>query len=375
MKNASEQYPLKDADPAKETSSKTKLHRRPGQFRISTLISWTTVVIIMLLSCGAESLYDDNGAISFSRDLRQISFMILIAGLFLFPALTCIPSLIDKLIDQRHGLEFGVLTDFWMTICVSLHSVISIMLATVAFLPEWKGEKGGAWYYYLLDDSAGLTLWPIYIVGAVLFAVGLWKPKYAKRSPAVLLGVLTNAAISFWYVFAVLFLNFASGPLGIVVVPAACGVCYAIYAALILKHQNFQPIFANFKALIVGWIAFLMASISLKIPLAIRFYEKLPDDRPEGCFVVTAATKGHPWFVGSWFDKPRSRTLNDQLVTFWNFESLLKKSLPRFHRGLRAVYNRIGPLVARQIRFRWQADLTYCLLKPLEWFARLCLKT
>lgn len=44
---------------------------------------------------------------------------------------------------------------------------------------------------------------------------------------------------------------------------------------------------------------------------------------------------------------------------------------PRFHRGLRGVYNRAGPVAAGWIGGRCRADLAYLALKPLEWLARL----
>ena len=34
---------------------------------------------------------------------------------------------------------------------------------------------------------------------------------------------------------------------------------------------------------------------------------------------------------------------------------------------MRSIYNRLGPVLARLIVFRWQADLVYLLLTPAEW--------
>jgi len=260
-----------------------------------------------------------------------------------------------------------------MTIALAVYSVLSLMLATIGFNPEWKGSKGMSWARYLLDDWAGMTLWPIYAVGAVSLIVGLWNPQKAQRSPIIFLSVVTNVAISCWYVYAVLFLSFTNNAddKTVWIVPGSCAVGYALYARLIWKEREYElPIWSHFKKQFFGWIAFLGAAIAIKIPLAIRFYESLPDEPPEGCFIVTAATRGHPRWVGSWYDESQMRILNRQLMTFWGFENWLKKSFPRFHRWLRKIYNRVGPVVARQIRFRWQADMVYLLLKPLEWAAR-----
>ncbi|MCA9430425.1 MAG: hypothetical protein KC940_07955, partial [Candidatus Omnitrophica bacterium] len=66
--------------------------------------------------------------------------------------------------------------------------------------------------------------------------------------------------------------------------------------------------------------------------------------------------------------------VNQQLLTLKEFEVRLMKSAPRFHAGLRVVYNRVGPLGARMIRPKLLADLAYFALKPVEWVARLSTK-
>ena len=86
------------------------------------------------------------------------------------------------------------------------------------------------------------------------------------------------------------------------------------------------------------------------------------------------ATKGHQNVVHTWFDAEGERLLNQQLLTFWKFEHLLKQQTPKFHGAIRRIYNQIGPVVAKLIVFRWQADLVYLLLKPAEWIIRFGLR-
>ena len=114
-----------------------------------------------------------------------------------------------------------------------------------------------------------------------------------------------------------------------------------------------------------GWIGTLLA----KIRLAQAQYEALPNAPPQECFIVTAATRGHRRWVGSWFDPQRERLVNRQLLRLWRFEALLRSRLPRVHALLRRVYNRVGPPIARAINAPWRADLVYLLLKPLELLA------
>ena len=200
-------------------------------------------------------------------------------------------------------------------------------------------------------------------------------PYAAKRSIVLFFGPAICAVISFWYTFAVLCLNFTPNSTFFAIVPGGTGICYALYCALIWKNREFT--LADFKASWLGipvWIVGLLVSIGIKIPLAMKIYDDLPDEMPDHCFVVTAATKGHRNVVHTWFDVEGDRLLNQQLLTFWKFEHLLKQQTPKFHGAIRQIYNRIGPVVAKLIVFRWQADLVYLLLKPAEWVVRLGLR-
>jgi len=40
---------------------------------------------------------------------------------------------------------------------------------------------------------------------------------------------------------------------------------------------------------------------------------------------------------------------------------------PRFHRAIRNFYDKYGYPISKLIRTAWLADLTYLIMKPLEW--------
>ena len=71
---------------------------RYGQFRISTMLSWTAVLAVTFTTVLSEG----HGEIS------EGTFVV---ALFLFPALTCIPFLVDQIIEPRRRgrnvLEFS----------------------------------------------------------------------------------------------------------------------------------------------------------------------------------------------------------------------------------------------------------------------------
>ncbi len=95
-------------------------------------------------------------------------------------------------------------------------------------------------------------------------------------------------------------------------------------------------------------------------------YENLPDTPINPCFIVTAAARGHSAVVGPIIEIAPARFANLQLVRFWTFESHWRRTHPASHAVARRIYGRIGPWVAARIRTRWQADLVYLALKPLE---------
>jgi hypothetical protein len=113
------------------------------------------------------------------------------------------------------------------------------------------------------------------------------------------------------------------------------------------------------------WLASWLWSRSL--------YASLPD-QPDGCFIVTAAGHGHAAFVGTHIEIERNghRVLvNQQLITFWQFENLWRNFAPRSHRIFRSGYNRVGPIIAARIKSPWLADFVYFAIKPLELIAKL----
>lgn len=109
-----------------------------------------------------------------------------------------------------------------------------------------------------------------------------------------------------------------------------------------------------------------------------RIYNALPDTPPHPCFVVGAAAHGHPKLVGRWTSVQADgqfRPINQQLLTFWEFESLWRQRSPQSPRFFRTAYNLTGPLIAGCIFSPWIADVVYLVLKPLEWAAHLALWT
>lgn len=351
--------------------SKPVFISKPFQFDIVTILAWTAVIAVQASVLQGANI---NG-------LQEFASAMLFGAIFFAPASTCIPALVSRLKQENgHRIEGG--SRVWFILLLGIYSMLSLMLATVGFEPEWKGSKGLHWFYYTLDKDVGMTLWPIYAIGIITLVLGIFQADRVVRKPIYLVVSATLSLISFWYVFAVLLLNFTATNANVSsassnssaklfwVVPGSVGICYFLYAWLLLKNRQYslRDVAKPFH-LFNGWVGALVVSVGIKYPMAVRYYAALPDEPPDQCFIVTAASRGHRGVVGTWYDPCESRWLNQQLLTFWNFEFWLMRTLPRLHRAMRFIYNRIAPYIARTVVFRWQADLIYVLLKPLEWCA------
>lgn len=87
-------------------------------------------------------------------------------------------------------------------------------------------------------------------------------------------------------------------------------------------------------------------------------------------YLCTVAAGGHPKLVKPLrFGKRHGHTIivNRQLCIANAFEELIAEKTPRFHKKLRHFYDTYGYPVAKHITNKWIADVTYLIMKPLEW--------
>ena len=98
----------------------------------------------------------------------------------------------------------------------------------------------------------------------------------------------------------------------------------------------------------------------------------------DGHYLCTVAVGGHPKLV-----KPtrygvrhgKRIVVNRQLCVANAFEQLIMERSPRLHRAVRSFYDTHGYPLSQKLTTPFRADVTYLLMKPLEWFFLLCLYT
>ena len=49
------------------------------------------------------------------------------------------------------------------------------------------------------------------------------------------------------------------------------------------------------------------------------------------------------------------------------FEQLIQEKTPKFHHFIRGIYDKYGYPISKHINTPIQADITYLIMKPLEW--------
>ncbi len=121
----------------------------------------------------------------------------------------------------------------------------------------------------------------------------------------------------------------------------------------------------------VLWTGAYAGAWRIAFHAAVDAYSQLPPPSSSGCYIATAAARGHEGFVGTQRIKSDAGEIcvNDQLRQLKAAEIALRCASPGFHRLCRRIYDRLGPPIARRLQSPWMADLAYCSLKPAEWMA------
>ena len=98
----------------------------------------------------------------------------------------------------------------------------------------------------------------------------------------------------------------------------------------------------------------------------------------QGHYLCTVAACGNPQLVKPlhWGIRGKQRIIvNRQLQIANAFEELIADLSPTLHRFIRKNYDHYGYDLSKKIKSRWASNLTYILMKPLEWGFLLCLYT
>jgi uncharacterized protein DUF6688 len=250
-------------------------------------------------------------------------------------------------------------------------SVFFIQLPVYAFFlsgfaaPNWKG----ACHYRWLDcfHLGKLALTPLVLWAcAAFYVIEILKPEKMYR-PLVVFGIINGAIVSsICFIFG-LVIHTSPDEKYLPFFPFFVAVIYSLVCIRAIRKSklDFKLYFFTLLGLIPFW--------AISIFWSIKHYFSLPDQPPpRTCFIVTAALHGHNSVVGPFMKNNCggvSRTVNHQLLTFWEFEKIWQHRSPQTHKVFRCIYNRIGPVISRRVTSPLAADIIYLLIKPFEFLA------
>ena len=265
----------------------------------------------------------------------------------------------------------GTRLQFLLAMVVSFFAVVLplfVFFVSAVLTPDSKSASSHGWIDCF--NTGKLTLSPIVLwATAALYAIEVVRVQNRLRV-WIVLGLFLGAIVSsLCLVFGLIYDG--SELWMFLLVPLYIAVWQALRAAQLIKAARIQPL--TYYLAVVGSLPFWVGGILWSR----RIYESLPEQSKD-CFVVTAATRGHPSVVGPFCEIPhagRLRRANRQLQTFWQFETRWRARAPRSHARFRRFYNRLGPVLARRIASPWLSDLVYVALKPAELLASLALRS
>lgn len=99
-------------------------------------------------------------------------------------------------------------------------------------------------------------------------------------------------------------------------------------------------------------------------------------DHNKGHYLCTVAASGNPNLVKPIRFGKRNGTIiivNRQLMIANAFEEMIQESLPKFHYIIRKYYDEYGYNISKKINTVHLSNITYILMKPLEWLFLICL--
>lgn len=211
--------------------------------------------------------------------------------------------------------------------------------------PDWKGACKYGWLDCFITGKLALT--PLVLLAtSALYALEIFRVEN-RAAPWIVVGIFLGAMVSsLCFVFGII--CFVTDDLKWwLLVPFYVAVWYSVRAVELIKaaRLGFQTYLISLACSLPFWLGSWLWSRSL--------YASLPDKAPDDCFIVTAAGRGHAAFVGRNIEierNGRSLLVNQQLLTFWQFENLWRNFAPHSHRIFRQGYNRVGPIIAARIK-------------------------
>jgi hypothetical protein len=222
------------------------------------------------------------------------------------------------------------------------------------------------------NPAVSLLAWMPLSVVVVAFILGLgWLFLYAWQKSVPLAGWIVLP----FFIFGIAFVHITI--IGNLYFSTAFALTsYTAMAFLILRYQQAERFrFSLLQLLgVFLWAGSYFGAWRISFRTMLEEYAALPSTAPSGCYVSSAAARGHRWLVRAESHQTARGDVvraNDQMRYLKAAELALASASPLGHRACRWLYDRYGRALAAALVHPLLADLAYLLLKPAEWFARI----
>ncbi len=234
------------------------------------------------------------------------------------------------------------------------------------------------WVVFVIALAGGANPFAAVSFAALLSLLAVFIPWIVGWGLALLLRKHGTPALSVLAVLILIVVLFLSGPVVLCCLLSATPWAVASYSAMAIyafRNSGVKRLRFSLAQLlgVVTWLAAYLGAWRTSVLWMLQEYAKLPTTPPEGCYVSTAAARGHRRLVGAEEYAARSGKVyrvNDQMRYLKAAELLLAALSPPAHRVCRQIYDLIGPKLAARLVHPLLADAAYLSLKPAEWLCR-----
>lgn len=269
----------------------------------------------------------------------------------------CLLLIDEARYSQLHFVRFGIYTGVLLALQYSVLTGLFLLNNSLESL-------------YLIV----LWIFPVFLPKIYRWLVKKWGAKPVNAVLAALVTVI--------FLISTLLMRSPLSPLVFVLVALTVAAPFwlflmALRAAIWLLRQYEFKLTPPHGLGLATWIAGYIAAWRFDLLKMYELYAALPPQPPPDCYIATAAAQGHSQFVGSWLVRRttgETMQVNKQLQILKCAELACMVLQPRFHKKIRNAYDVVGKSLAQRLKNPFLADITYLLLKPLGWLARLMLK-
>ncbi len=346
----------------------------------------------------------------------EIIFAILFIGAFIvFPAFLLVSEVIGLVCESRGIRMKGIrIFDLMSLVLGSIYESLFLTLVKNIESADWEEQLSNASRHTPIYTKAGVTVFVIFVISVIGYLV-LQYVHIEKMPPLmVVLSISTMyLGIIQLIVLTIQVFEFKPGSsdyadLLLLILPACCILMAArtilkkihewntmtmekgkieekpvlSLSEKILKNANLWPalavllMFPLLGIIIMVLVLFGQAPDSIikawteTSDWALSQKQAPPNVYYDEHYLCTVAAGGHRRIVKPIRQGVRHGhevIVNRQLCIANAFEEVLQEKTPRFHRAVRNFYDRYGFPIAKLIRKKWQADVVYIIMKPLEW--------